>query len=219
MAMDIYTPKIVEQLRAFYGELLERQTSYQSVAGHLEALAGRMWEGVREGNEIVFQEIANYHSDHLGRSYAVLGRLNLDLSDCRHAIANEYGFGHWTEASHQVMPYDMDFERTVEDLLKGDLEGVKESVGRDPSVLLKHSRYGHGATLLHYSVSNGVEIWRQRVPFNLPAVVAFLLESGANPEAKMKVYGGEYTPSELLLSSLHPRNAGIFDELRHLMDT
>lgn len=217
--MDIYTPKIVDQLRVFYGDLLQRQDTYQSIASHLEALAGRMWEGVREGNEIVFQEIANYHSDHLGRSYEVLGGLNLNISDCLHAIANEYGFKHWAEAAQQLMPYEMEFERTVDRLLAGDIGGLKGSLGRNPALIRKHSRYGHGATLLHYTVSNGVEIWRQQVPINLPDLVTYLLENGADPSAKMKVYGGEYTSSELLLSSLHPRNAGIFDELRHLMDT
>jgi hypothetical protein len=64
-----------------------------------------------------------------------------------------------------------------------------------------------------------VEIWRQQVPLNLPETVSYLLEEGANPGAKMKVYGGEYTAAELLLSSLHPRNAGIFEELRMLLDT
>jgi hypothetical protein len=217
--MDIFIPKIVEQLRAFYGELLEQQDSFESVGSHLDALSARMWEGVRERKEFIYQEIANYHSHHLGRSYSVLAGLNLDISDCRHAIANEYGFGHWAEAARQVLPYDMDFEHAVNSLLAGDLERLRELVGRRPALLWQGSRYGHGATLLHYSVTNGVEIWRQQVPFNLPELVAFLLASGADPAAKMKVYGGEYTPAELLLSSLHPRNAGVFDELRNLMDT
>jgi len=50
-------------------------------------------------------------------------------------------------------------------------------------------------------------------------MVSYLLEKGVDPGAKMKVYGGEYTAAELLLSSLHPRNAGIFEELRMLLDT
>jgi hypothetical protein len=55
------------------------------------------------------------------------------------------------------------------------------------------------------------------VPMNLPEQVDYLLAQGASLKAKMQVYGGEYTAPELLLSSMHPRNAGIFDELRASM--
>ncbi len=69
-----------------------------------------------------------------------------------------------------------DFEETVDALLSGDFKKFQEHIARQPSLARQHSRYGHGATLLHYAVSNGVELWRQQVPLNLPEMVRYLLE-------------------------------------------
>jgi hypothetical protein len=217
--MELYIPKAVEEIREFYGELLENQASFTTISAHLEALAIRMCEGVRTGTESVFREISNFHQDHLGRSLEVIAGLGLNEEDCRQAIANEYGFGKWSEVKQLLTPYDMNFEQTVNALLTGNPGQVKECIGRKPALLNQCSKYGHKATLLHYAVSNGVEFWRQQVPLNLPEMVSYLLEKGADRGAKMKVYGGEYTAAELLLSSLHPGNAGIFEELRMLLDT
>lgn len=217
--MEIYIPKAVAQIRDFYGELLYNQAIYPSVASHLEALALRMWEGVRTGSEPVFREISSYHRDHLGRSPEVLAGLGLTETDCRQTIANEYGFATWSDVGEMARPYDMSYENTVDALLAGKADLVAESVSMKPALLNQCSGYGHKATLLHYAVSNGVEIWRQQVPLNLPDMVLFLLEKGVDPNAKMIVYGGAYTAAELLLSSLHPRNAGVFSELRNLLDT
>lgn len=217
--MEIYIPQAVEQSKDFYGGLLYNQALFPSIAAHLEALALRMWEGVRAGNESVFREISNFHRDHLGRNHEALVRLRLTEADCRQAIANEYGFETWPDVVEVAIPYDMAYEKTVDALLAGRAGKLAEFIGRKPALLNQSSGYGHKATLLHYAVSNGVEIWRQQVPLNLPEMVTFLLEKGANPAARMNVYGGEYTAAELLLSSLHPRNAGVFEELRNLLDT
>jgi hypothetical protein len=99
-------------------------------------------------------------------------------------------------------------------MLAGDFKGIKKIITGNNALLNQKSQYGHEATLLHYSASNGVELWRQKVPLNLPEMVEFLVENGANRNARMKVYGGEYTAAELLLSSAHPRQAGILMELR-----
>lgn len=217
--MEIYIPKAVEQIRDFYGELLYNQALFPSVASHLEALALRMWEGVRTGREPVFREITSYHRDHLGRKPEVLARLGLTEADCRQTIANEYGFATWSDVGEMAIPYDMSYENIVDALLEGKAALVAESLSSRPALLNQSSGYGHKATLLHYAVSNGVEIWRQQLPLNLPDMVSFLLEKGINTNAKMVVYGGAYTAAELLLSSLHPRNAGVFSELRNLLDT
>ncbi|HMB62236.1 MAG TPA: hypothetical protein VKN36_04125 [Eudoraea sp.] len=214
--MEIYKPTEVQELEDFYGDLLTKIDHYQRVSDHLEALSARMWEGVQAKIEGVFTEIKNYHWRHLGKSTAALVKLGLARDDCRQAIANEYGFRRWTEVEHMTSPYNTMFETAVNAMLDGELAQVKKLLAKKRDLVKQKSRYGHEATLLHYAVSNGVELWRQKVPENLPVTVAFLMEHGANPNAKMKVYGGEYTPSELLPSSAHPRAAGILPELRKL---
>lgn len=215
--MKVYIPEPVAKIIAFYGNLLETKDTYPSIGNHLEALALRMWEGVREENESVIKEISNYHRQHLGRDTATLLAIGLNEEDCKKAIANEYGFRRWSEVVHQTQPYEMLFEGAIDALLTGRLKELKQRIGDNPWLVNSKSRFGHRATLLHYSVSNGVEMWRQKVPLNLPEAVEFLLEAGINPQAKMNVYEGAYTASELLFSSTHPRDAGIFEAMRKLL--
>lgn len=214
--MEVYIAKHVREICDFYGSLLQDFEAYPTIEAHLGALSSRMWEGVRHGNEAVLKEISNYHRAHLGRDTKAILASDLTEEDCRKAIANEYGFRRWSEVSHQTQPYEIKFEFAVDTLLAGRLNELKKLIGENPWLGNFKSRYGHHATLLHYSVSNGVEMWRQQVPLNLAEIVRFLLESGVNTQARMNVYGGEYTASELLPSSAHPRDAGIFRDLQEL---
>lgn len=212
--MKVYKPKTVVELELFYGDLLLKIEDYKSISAHLSDLAARMWEGVQEKNDAVLKEISNYHWKHLGKSPSVLIDASLTEEDCRQCIANEYGFRRWTEVAHMSTPYNSTFENLINAMLDGNLKTVKNLISENNHLVNHKSSYGHKATLLHYAVSNGVELWRQKVPLNLPEVVAYLIEKGANTKAKMKVYGGEYTAAELLLSSAHPTDAGISKELR-----
>jgi hypothetical protein len=215
--MKIYKPQTVSDLQEFYGELLFDMSRYASVHDHLKALSVRMWEGVRAGKVTVLEEIRNYHWSHLGRPTSDLGKMGLSEEDCMQTIANEYGFRRWSEVAHMNIPYDLQFERLVNAILKGRISEVQEELAKNSDLINQKSTYGHKASLLHYTVSNGVELWRQQVPANLPEIVDFLIRSGANTKAKMLVYGGDYTASELLLSSAHPRDAGVLDDLRKLL--
>ncbi|MEX0289173.1 MAG: hypothetical protein AB3N14_08665 [Flavobacteriaceae bacterium] len=217
--MKIYKHKTVAELEKFYGDLLTNVGHYKSVRDHLRVLASRMWEGVRDQKDAVLNEISNYHWQHLGKSKAALIAEDLSEDDCRQAIANEFGFRRWTEVEHMGSPYNLPFEKAINTMLAGDLTQLKKDVSQDPKLLNYKSSYGHKATLLHYAASNGVELWRQKVPLNLPDIVSYLIEAGANTRAKMKVYGGEYTAAELVPSSAHPINAGIITELRSQFDS
>ena len=79
------------------------------------------------------------------------------------------------------------------------------------------SQYGHRASLLNYAGSNGVEFWRQQVPLNLAEIVIYLLEAGADKNATMKVYGGEFNTFELLTTSIHPLRARIMEEMKLIL--
>jgi hypothetical protein len=211
--MKIYKATVVDELGKFYGELLEQIEEFGSIAEHLSALSTRMWEGVKQGNKWVFAEISNYHPQHLGKQIDVLKNIELTEEDCKFTVAREYGYRRWSEVLHQNLKYNADFEHTITAMLNGKFNEVKEHIAKNPSLINQKSLYGHKATLLHYAVSNGFEIWRQIVPQNLPEIVVYLIENGANTRAKMKVYGGEYMASELLQSSAHPKEAGIMKEL------
>lgn len=216
--MEIYKPSTVKELESFYGDLLTKSNEFSSIHDHLSALSDRMYEGVQSQHETILTEVSNYHWDHLGKSPSALIKLGLTEDDCRRTIANEYGFRRWTEVAHLNFPYDKNFEWCVNALLDGDMELVQKFVSENTAIVNQKSDYGHKATLLHYAVCNGVELWRQKVPLNLPEIVDFLVSKGANTQAKMRVYGGEYTASELLLSSAHPKEAGIAGKLRKILE-
>ncbi|NAS12714.1 hypothetical protein [Poritiphilus flavus] len=216
MSQKIYIPESVRAVSDFYGDLLYDIDQFENIKDHLEAIAARMWEGVQQKHDGVLNEISNYHWKHLGKDKATLVEEDLDHEDCRQAIANEFGFRRWSEVLHLNRPYNGDFERAINLMLAGELKELDILLTANDKLLNSKSDYGHKATLLHYAVSNGVELWRQRVPLNLPEIVELLIQKGINTRAKMKVYNGEYAAAELLLSSAHPLEAGVLPELRKL---
>ncbi len=212
--MDVYMPKEVEALSIFYGERLTKLQKYGSVTGHLEALSKRMHEGAQTKQSCILKEISNYHPQFLGKSTKELEEINFSLNDCKITIANEYGFALWTDVeSLHATAYDLEFEKAVNALLCGEIDLLTALVSNRPALVRQRSQYGHGATLLHYTASNGVEMWRQKVPKNLQEIICFLLESGTEKAATMKVYGGDFDTKTLLASSVHPAEVGLLEEL------
>lgn len=125
----------------------------------------------------------------------------------------------WREArtaGHK--PGDPIFERAIEDLLAGDIPSLVGALDRTPDLVVRRSHYEHRATLLHYLAANGVETYRQRVPFNASKVAAVLVERGADVIAAASTYGKGMTTRDLLLSSGHPRAAGVTDDVLAVID-
>lgn len=216
--MKIYKPSIVAELQSYYGEITDHPKNYDTIRDHLSAIALRMWEGLQEELPFIFTQINNYHSSHLGKRHDVLTDLNLSFDDCQTSIANEYGFKDWDVVMQLgELQYDLTFENAVNCIIKGEIETLKDSIDVNPYLISAKSRYGHQATLLHYVASNGIELWRQQVPQNLHEITLLLLEKGADKSATMKVYGGEYDVLTLLVSSAHPYDAGIINEMKAIL--
>ncbi len=209
--MKVYEFFIVSELKAFYGHLLTDIEKHASIKDHLTVVAQRMFQGMKEQNEAVWSQVNNYNPLHLGKGKEELRKLSWNLEDAQHTVANEHGFKNWEKIPD--IPYNLLFEQAVNALLKGDLTTLKKLIQKDASLLSARSLYGHKATLLHYCGSNGVELWRQKVPYNLPEIVQYLLDEGADETAKMNVYGGEFTTLQLLQTSAHPKAAGLLDQL------
>lgn len=142
----------------------------------------------------------------------------INLFSSRDLVAIDHGYSNWeaviAEAQHPLSP---EFELAVDTLLEGDLPTLKDLLYKHPELLQQKSAYGHQASLLHYAGSNGVEVRRQQVPHNLVEISAFLIESGADPNATMNVYGGQYTPHALAASSSHPFEAGVGEQLLSIL--
>lgn len=205
-------------IESFYGTLLLEFNKYPLIKKHLSKIADRMLEGILEQEDNIYKEINNYHPEYLGKSIEELKTINFTIDDCRTTIANEYGFKNWKTVEQSNTQYDLVFENVVNQLINGDFNALKNSINVHPYIISKRSNYGHQATLLHYTASNGVEMWRQKAPKNLPLITEFLIHKGANVRAKMKVYGGYYDTLSLLKSSIHPFNAGIEDQMVTILE-
>lgn len=107
------------------------------------------------------------------------------------------------------------FEAAVEAILDGDASTLRRLLSEDPSMTAQRSLREHRAMLLHYVAANGVE--QQRSPKNLAEMTRILLDAGADPNATCDLYGGKCTTLSLLVSSAHPRAAGVELPVLHLL--
>jgi hypothetical protein len=129
--------------------------------------------------------------------------------EARLIAARDHGFDAWSSVGGCC---DKRFELAVEAVVEGRTADLTELLGTDPVLATRRSIYGHGATLLHYTAANGVEIRRQVVPENAAAVAATLIAAGADPAARLLAYAASFDVLELLRTSSHPRSAGVADD-------
>jgi hypothetical protein len=105
------------------------------------------------------------------------------------------------------------FERAADAVVAGDADTLRQLLDHTADLARARSPRPHRATLLIYCGANGVEEIRQRTPSNAPAIAQLLLERGADPNASCRLYGGGSTTLGLLLTSIHPRRAGVDGDL------
>ena len=207
--MEIYRSGVVQGLLDHYGHMLVPKAG-NDIYSHLDGIAHKLLEGLSYKIPSLFSEVNNYHPEYLGENIEKLASLSWDISHCRHTIANEYGFSSWSDINAmQDQYYNIEFEKCISYLLSGDSKNLNAALKTQPELTKSKSSYGHGATLLHYAASNGVELWRQQVPLNLKEMVSVLLEHGADKNATMSVYGGNFTSYALFTTSAHPIDSGI----------
>ena len=217
--MKVYSAPIINEIISFYGELLQPKLS-ESVHDYLSKLSFKMYEGLEHKENCLYTQLNNYHPDYLGTPVLVLKDIKFELEDCQHSIANEYGFSSWNKVQAlEKVYYNIEFENCVDAIIKGDSKTLKNILETHPEVINAKSQYGHEATLLHYTGSNGVELWRQQVPMNLEEIIVMLLDSGANKNALMNVYGGSFTAYDMFTTSAHPLDSGLDISIAELLKT
>ncbi|HEX6250825.1 MAG TPA: hypothetical protein VFZ56_05265, partial [Gemmatimonadaceae bacterium] len=159
---------------------------------------------------------------------ADFARERLTQSDCALAqaqfvIARAHGFPSWPRLVHHIAAIsgqDADrsaFEAAADAIVTGDLAGLERLLRAHPGLVHARSDREHRATLLHYVSANGVENYRQKTPANIVAIARVLLDAGAEVDAEADVYGGGATTLGLVVTSAHPRLAGVQNELADLL--
>lgn len=145
------------------------------------------------------------------------------LSQAQFVIARAHGFPSWTKLVRHIEGFaeaDSDvsaFEQAADAIVSGDLPALGPLLAANPELAHARSTREHRATLLHYVSANGVENYRQRTPANIVAIAACLLEAGAEVNAEADVYGGGATTLGLVVTSAHPRQAGVQNALADLL--
>jgi ankyrin repeat protein len=166
--------------------------------------------------------------DHLITQVEEFAEQQLTRNDCalgsaQFVIARAHGFASWTrfhehlrELSATTSPLSS-FERAADAVVIGDFATLRDLLRDQPDLVHLRSSREHHATLLHYISANGVENYRQKTPANIVDIARMLLEAGAEVDAEADVYGGGATTLELVLTSAHPRLAGVQIQLADLL--
>jgi hypothetical protein len=212
-ADSVYVDPRVQKVRQLYEDLFDDDFYLLPIRKQLELQADRLAEAHDNRDDSVLFQISSWHPQLVGKPDAQILDYRFTIDDARTTIAREYGFMAWGEVeSLQVRYSDPSFEETVNTMLAGDLPFLKEQIMARPGLPCARSRYGHGATLLHYAGTNGVESYRQVVPMNLADIVDFLVLSGSDPNSSANIYGRS-TPRALFESSKHSYEAKVHEKV------
>ena len=211
---NVYACDEVREVQRLHHDLLTDEFRQLSIREQLDRQARRIFEAHISGDKTVVTHIKCWHPELVGHPVEEILNCDFTLDDARQTIAREYGFADWADAEGRgVDPPDPEFESAVDAILNGGIDRLHALLERKPSLVHEKSRYGHRSTLLHYVGSNGVETHRQVVPRNLAQVTQILIDAGADVNATAEMYGGRSTTIALLISSSHPAEAGVMDEV------
>ncbi|BAH39468.1 hypothetical protein GAU_2426 [Gemmatimonas aurantiaca T-27] len=137
------------------------------------------------------------------------------LHQAQFVIARAHGFPSWprfvrhlTDAANDQSTSAI-FEQAADAIVRGDLSTLLLLLRAHPALVRARSTREHEATLLHYVSANGVENYRQRTPANIVVIATALLDAGADVNATCEVYGGGADTLGLVVTSAHPRAAGV----------
>ena len=173
-------------------------------------------------------ERARRDADRRSRQIADFARERLKPAECvvsqaQFVIARAHGFASWPKFVRHLEDLAATdsslsaFERAADAIVTGNLEELDRLLAAHPDLPRARSDREHRATLLHYVSANGVENYRQKTPKNIVAIARRLLDAGADIDAEADVYGGGATTLGLVVTSAHPRLAGVQIALADLL--
>jgi ankyrin repeat protein len=156
------------------------------------------------------------------RSARMLEQREFTLADAQIVLAREHGFRTWkqfTKHIKEVIRNDSpvhQFESAADAIVSGDAATLKSLLKENPELIRARSTRVHRAMLLHYVGANGFENYRQKTPKNAVEIAKILLSAGAEVNALGDMYGRSNTLG-LVATSVHPRVAGVQNELMKLL--
>ena len=175
--MKIYEHIHVKQVYALHQRTLDRYHDFTSTKDLLAEFAISLFDAFSRKDPACNIEISNHHPHFLGQKPEFILNQSFSSDDAKLTIAKAYGFDVWKMIPSSSI--DHTFETAVDLLVTGDCLALENLIAKHPEIETARSSFGHRATLLHYAGSNGVEIWRQKVPENLCAIVDMLISRQA----------------------------------------
>lgn len=217
-ASRVYVSDEVREVERLHRRLFTDEFRRLAIREQLDRQAKRLVEGHASGDRAITSHIKCWHPEMVGWPSEEIMNRDFSLHDARETMAREYGFADWSDVERRgSKPPDPEFEAAVDAIVDGDAVQLCTLLQRRPSLARQRSDFGHRSTLLHYVGSNGVETHRQRVPLNLAEIAQTLIDAGADVNAAAEMYGGGVTAIGLLITSGHPAEAGIMDEVVHVL--
>ncbi len=209
---DLYMAGDVEAVRDLLEDVIARVPNEVTPIDYLKTSVERLLEGHASNHPGAVVQISNWLPGKAGFDRDRILAEPLAREEAQLTVAREHGWGSWEEAVRRVATaFDPVFESAVDAMVSGNLDQLESMLSEVSDVIERRSGFGHQATLLHYCGSNGIETWRQVVPFNLPEMVGVLVGNGADRSCKAPFYGSEVTAHDLFVTSAHPRDAGLSD--------
>lgn len=211
--VEVYIHPHVTQIKSMYFDVMSKKESYSSVRTFIEDCVDLSFQNYQNNDSAFAIEFLNYNPDFFGQTQESLLDAELAITDFRKTLAKAYSFKDWEEVITCNHTFNPIFEVGVDWLLAGEFKRLIQLINSKPHILTACSPFGHKAGLIHYCGSNGVEIWRQVVPSNLPQMLDYLIENGADPNQPNHIYGTNSSLIGLIETSAHPYKAGLVNEL------
>ena len=101
------------------------------------------------------------------------------------------------------------FKDAADAIIGGNLALLQRMVHEHPRLISERFSRAHNSTLRPYISANGAKDYRQITPPNIVDITRFLLNAGAEVDAKSNAYGGGSTTLGLAATSAHLRLAGV----------
>ena len=210
----LYIAPEVAAVCALHPYVGEADFAERPIHDQIAMQADRLWQAHQDGDRRIAMHVMCWWPQAAGQSLDQVLAGAFSPDDARLTMSREFGFADWreVEALGDLAP-EADFERAVDTMMAGDLTGLEAMIKADAGLISRSSRYGHGATLLHYLAANGVESHRQVMPLNAVEIAKMLVKYGADRTATARMYGGGQTPLALASTSAHPFKAGLGPDL------
>lgn len=165
-------------------------------------------------SETAVQRIHRFHPRFDKKTEVEIKSAEFKLADSQLVIAREHAFESWPkfikhiEAITRANSLESRFEQAADAIVSGDLAALEKLLAANPELIRARSTRAHGAPLIHYVASNGIEDFRQKTPANIVEITKMLLRAGADVDAATNEYGAPSTALGLAATSCHPAIAG-----------